>query len=90
MWSDCVVLSGVLNEFLAVTFVGLDWFGDLNGMEVHKPMVVVVVCDFIRMERVNSLLFASSDKGKYIIDWCFVLFFDSLILYAVEDHSFVL
>lgn len=50
MWSDCVVMSGMLNEFLAVSLVGLDWFGDLlNGVETHQP-VVEVVCDFALSE----------------------------------------
>lgn len=56
MWSDCVVMSGVLNEFLAVSLVGLDWFGDLlNGVEMHQPMVEMV-CDFALSEWKESCL----------------------------------
>jgi hypothetical protein len=48
-------------------------------VETHQP-VVEVVCDFALSEclqvwQFNSLFFASSDKGKYIIDWfCFFCF----------------
>lgn len=71
MWSDCVVLSGMLNEFLAVSFVGLIGLeislqhggaSSYGGGDFFYQNGKRTVC---KVWQFNSMVFASSDKGNF-------------------------